>query len=146
MKIVDQVTAHDRYFQKKPDALGRPGLHPVQKITSALRMLAYGGAADMNDEYIRIAESTSLESLNKFCSAIIDIYGEEFLRHPTEEDIKRLTAVNAQRGFPGMLGSIDCMHWHWKNCPAAWKGQYQGDLFFHQIQLWVRELFIDEVI
>ena len=126
MKIVADVTSYDKYFVQKPDAAGQLGLHPIQKISSALRMLAYGGAADSNDECIQISESTSLESLNRFCEAIIEVYGKEYLRHPTESDIERLLAIGEERGFPGMLGSLDCMHWEWKNCPTAWAGQYTG--------------------
>jgi hypothetical protein len=38
----------------------------------------------------------------------------------------RLLDVGKERGFPGMLGSLDCMHWTWKNCPTVYGGQYIG--------------------
>jgi hypothetical protein len=34
--------------------------------------------------------------------------------------------MNEKRGWPGMLGSLDCMHWTWKNYPKAWYGMYCG--------------------
>ncbi|XP_074377458.1 uncharacterized protein LOC141718979 [Apium graveolens] len=91
------------------------------KVTAALRMLAYGTAADAVDDYVRIGESTTIESLKRFVEAIVEVFGAEYLRGPNDEDVARLLAENEQRGFPGILGSIDCMHWKWKNCPTAWQ-------------------------
>ena len=87
-------------------------------------MLAYGMAADQCDEYLKVVESTAIKAMKDFCSAIIDIFGEEYLRTPTKEDIERILEENAMRGFPGMLGSLDCMHWKWKHCPTAWHGTH----------------------
>ena len=80
ISIVNQVEAYYTYFTQKRNALGQLGLRPIQKITSAIRMLAYGGAADANNEYIQIAESTSLESLIRFCDAVIAIYSDKYCR------------------------------------------------------------------
>jgi hypothetical protein len=57
---------------------------------------------------------------------IIRVFGLEYLRSSNEEDTIRLMAMNEKRGCPGILGSIDCMHWKWKNCPKAWHGLYCG--------------------
>ena len=85
-------------------------------------MLAYGVPVDATDEYVKIGESTSIKSLKRFCRAIVEVFACQYLRSPNENDIARLLYIGEQRGFPGMLGSLDCMHWKWKNCPTAWAG------------------------
>lgn len=125
-RIVDQLEAGDDFFKQRPDALGNMGATTLQKVTAAFRLLAYGGCADQLDEWIRLSESTIQECLKRFVFAIQRIFGDEYLRAPTEEDVMRLLNDNARRGFPGCLGSIDCWHWEWKNCPNAWAAQFKG--------------------
>ena len=67
-----------------------------------------------------------LRTLKRFCKAIEGIYGATYLRNPNREDLKRLLRKADKRGFPGMIGSLDCMHWEWKNCPTSWAGQFKG--------------------
>ncbi|KAM1720672.1 hypothetical protein COP1_022376 [Malus domestica] len=84
-------------------------------------MLAYEASADQVDEIARMGKTTVLESLMRFCSAIEALYTNEYLRTPTPRDMQRLLRKGEMRGFPGMIGSIDCMHWTWKKCPRAQK-------------------------
>nr|XP_023916280.1 uncharacterized protein LOC112027863 [Quercus suber] len=128
LRIQSAVETYEPYFIQKRDNAQKLGLSSLQKITAALRMLAYGVAADFMDEYVRIGESTAIESMKKFVKAVVDIFSKEYLRSPNNEDIARLLVNGERRGFPRMLGSIDCMHWRWKNCPTAWQGQYSGHI------------------
>ncbi|XP_042420397.1 uncharacterized protein LOC122008654 [Zingiber officinale] len=123
LRIVDAVKNHSEYFQWKVDAAGKKGLSPLQKCTAAIRQLAYGVPADHYDEYLRIAETTVIQCLLNFCRCVIEVFGAQYLRRPNAADIQHLLEMHEQRhGFPGMLSSLDYMHWQWKNCPVAWKG------------------------
>ncbi|XP_066338609.1 protein ALP1-like [Miscanthus floridulus] len=126
LRIMNAVEAHDEYFVQKRNAANVLGLSCFQKVTAAMRMLTYGVPADATDEYVRIGESTALESLRRFVAGVVEIFGDEYLRYPNEADTARLLALGEQQGFPGMLGSIVCMHWAWKNCPYDKQGQYKG--------------------
>ena len=126
LHIHSRVEATEPYFVQKRNAANTLGLSSLQKMTAAIRMLAYGVLANFMDEYLRIGETTTIKSLKKFVKVVVSIFSEEYLRSPNNNDIAMLLAVGQHCGFLGMLGSIDCMHWKWKNCPSKWKGQYIG--------------------
>ena len=111
LSIVHRLSTEVEYFRPTEDAVGRSSLSPLQKCTAAIRQLAYGGGADTVDEYVRLGETTARKCLHHFTAGIIHLFGDQYLRRPTPEDLERLLLVGEQRGLPGMIGSIDCMHW-----------------------------------
>jgi len=94
-----------------------------------MRTLAYGIAADCIDQYLKIGASTALECMKNFALGMIEVFGNECLRKPTQADVDRLLQVAEARDFLGMLGSIDCTHGEWKNCLASWKASFQKKLY-----------------
>lgn len=126
LEIEETLVNKNEFFRQKQNAAKKTGISSKQKIISSLRQLAYGSPADSLDEYVRMSETTSLLSLQHFCDTITQCYSKRFLRTPTVNDLIRIECFNASRGFPGMIGSLDCTHWTWKNCPVAWSGQFSG--------------------
>ncbi|XP_057811622.1 uncharacterized protein LOC131025854 [Salvia miltiorrhiza] len=122
-RIMNRLVAIDKFFQQHPDAAGRLGMSPIQKCTA---VLAYNTSTDLHDEYLRMRAQVIRKSIIKFVEGVISNFGAEYLKRPTEEDMTAFLHIGERRGFPRVMGSIDCMHWEWKNCPTAWAGQYAG--------------------
>ncbi|KAK2651450.1 hypothetical protein Ddye_011306 [Dipteronia dyeriana] len=107
---VDRRLFYDYFTENPRDSVGRLGLSALQKITAVFRMLAYGCPADATDEYIKIGESTIIDSLKRFFRSIMEEFTSEYVRSPNATDVAKLLCIGKDRGFLGMLGSLDCMH------------------------------------
>ncbi|GKC15447.1 hypothetical protein Tco_1012229 [Tanacetum coccineum] len=103
-RIVRELSDNCPYFQEGRDAVGKTGISGLVKYTSAIRQLAYDAVLDSLDEYLQIGEKTSRDCLMAFCNGVMELYGEELLRRPTQTDVEKLYAFHEEKhGFPGMI-------------------------------------------
>nr|GEY07623.1 hypothetical protein [Tanacetum cinerariifolium] len=127
--MANLLPQHFHFFTSRLDCMGRMSISALMKCTASIRQFAYGSTADAFDEYFQMSEHTARDALFFFNMCIIELYMPKYLRKPTSEDVVNIQQKhNTVHGFPGMLGSIDCMQWEWKNCPVSRQGQYgRGD-------------------
>ncbi|XP_047949290.1 uncharacterized protein LOC125195141 [Salvia hispanica] len=106
LRIVNALSARYPEFRLQRDATGKLSVYrPCRNALVAIRQLAYGGSADMFDEYLQCGETTGNECLKNFCQGVREIFGEHYLRSPDAADCQFLLDWHWRtHGFPGMLG------------------------------------------
>ncbi|XP_047951668.1 uncharacterized protein LOC125197017 [Salvia hispanica] len=115
----DHVGAHQRLVE---DYFGDNPRYPAEIFRRRFRM--------SQRLFIHIANTLAQQyswdgQLRQFCNCIQTIFGPEYLRKLNADECQRLIDMHGRvHNFPGMMGNIDCMHWEWRNCPVAWKGQF----------------------
>lgn len=113
------------FLLRKVHAFGTRGIHLVQRITAVMRMMAYGVAADTVGEYCRLSSSSEMESMKEFTREWLRNF-ERNICAVLRPRIYKGFCINASRGFPGIVTSIDCQHYECKSGPTHLAGAHNG--------------------
>ena len=123
MQHLIQICAKtDPIFNDIQDISGRYGIAPAAKVLMALKLVAYGCSLSAFLDYFQMSQTTAQLCLLKFCRIVSSDNDLQsiYARQMTRSDARRLSALHkAVHGIVGMVGSLDCMHVGWKNCPVA---------------------------
>ena len=123
----DIAASANRFYLNRVDGYGKVGASFEAKLLLPLKTLGYGVPPHTFRDYFSMSEQLAKDCTIQFDLAIKELYTEEYLRCPTSTDLKNIATLHeAAHGVEGLLGSLDCSHVYWKNCPVAWQGSYKG--------------------
>jgi len=119
-------------------------------VVAVFRVIAYGEAADRAEEYVRLSRTVIATSTKLLMEFIVTRSGRTYLRRPNQDELNKIMERNRERGMPGCIGSLDCCHWEWHQCPTGTAGAYQSrkgkrGIFVEAVydeDLWVWHLFV----
>ena len=123
----DVMGANIQFFMPKKNLHATEQSSIEAKLLLPLKCLAYGVPPHTFIDYFQMSRPYARKCCLQFDIAVKSIYMKEFLRLPTATDLKAILALHKTiHGVEGMVGSLDCSHTYWKNCPKAWQGSYKG--------------------
>ena len=127
--IINHLAESDRFWRQTVCRAGKPSISPHVTFLCAQKMLCYGISSSAFVDYFQMGETTSRRCLSKLTRGMVDYkaLANVYLRKPTQSDARNIVWLHEKvHKIPGMMGLLDVTKVHWKNCPTAWKGQFQG--------------------
>lgn len=101
-------------WDARPDCCGDLGHRCPIKILACLFYLGGRRMTDVERE-ARIAPSTFHKFFQEFLDLVLATFKTRFLSRPTSAELRAISFRQfEERGFPGCVGCIDCMHWDWE--------------------------------
>jgi Plant transposon protein len=129
-QLIEICGATHSFFTETTNKItGEKGIYPEVKVLMALKVLAFGVSPVAFMDYFQMSDTSGRRCLRIFCSVISNhpVLRQKYLREMSKSDAMRVSSMHqSEFGVRGCIGCLDCMHVYWKNCPVAWKGQYEG--------------------
>ena len=121
------LLAEEWFPQKKLDVCLRENTPIFLKLLGTLRMLGKGCSWDLLYELSGVSGEVhrkwTHEFLYKFSQEMYPIH----VHGPRDTDeLNTVTSLYAAVGFPGCIGSTDCVHIRWEMCPSLWFNSYKN--------------------
>jgi hypothetical protein len=117
------------FWTNSIDCCGRMAIRPETKFLAALKTICYGVSFSAFQSYFQMGETTARECVSKLSRGIVNNQQirDTYLRLMNKSDARRVSKLHSEKhGINGMLGSLDCMHVRWDNCPYVQRGQHVG--------------------
>ncbi len=127
--LVNHLAKRDSFWRKTVCRAGKPTICPYVKFLMGMKMICYGVSGNAFIDYFQMGESTTRRCVSLLTKGIVCCrpLANQYLRRPSKTDARNIVSMHERvHKIPGMMGSLDVTKVHWKKCPTAWKGQFQG--------------------
>ena len=99
------------FKSESKDAFGRLGVPLQLKLLGILRVLGRATCFDGISELTMAHEETHRVFFHECCEKFASIYYQQYVYPPTTmEEMKKVSSVYERLGFPGYIGSVDCVN------------------------------------
>jgi hypothetical protein len=112
---------------------GKPVSSLELKVLGALYFLANGATHFMVSRHTNISEEVHRIFFLKWIHRMASICDEYIYMPQDNATYRRVVGEYTARGFPGCIGSVDCVHIGWDRCPTQYTNLYTGKEGFASI-------------